>query len=665
MSTHPPFEPAGVTPDARLSRVPIRVLIAEDEQPLREALAELLAGEPDLEVVGTASDVDSALAAAEAKQPDVILQDVRIAGGGGARVAREVAGRAAGARLLALSAYEDRASVLAMLRAGAVGYLVKGTTPAEILEAVRRTARGQASLSAELAWHLVDDLMKETEERRDTEKAARRDEARVRALLDSAPDAAVVIDAEGVIVLVNKQTEALFGYERDELVGQPVEKLMPPRFHERHHEHRGSYFRHPRTRPMGAGLELAGLRKNGTDFPVDISLSALETDEGRLATAFIRDATERVEAEETRRRNEERLAQLIESAPDAVVIIDEAGKMLLVNEQTEELFGYTREEIVGERMEMLLPERFRHQHVGHRAGYFASPRRRPMGAVLELAGLRHDGSEFPIDVSLSATDTPDGRVATAWIRDITERKVQAELQQTLAERRALLRHLVSTTEEERQRIAADIHDDSIQVMAAAGMRLQILRRTLDDPTQLRLLATLEETIELSIARLRHLLFELHPPVLDEEGLAAALRVYLDEAEHQSPIRYSLDDRLRNQPSEDARLIIYRIAQESLTNVRKHSQARAARVIADERDGGFLVRITDDGVGFDADLLKPMPGHLGLTAIRERAELVGGWLKITSARGSGTTVEFWIPALPRSAPTDQNVDSDPTEDPAVR
>jgi PAS domain S-box-containing protein len=643
----------------------IGVLVVEDEQPLREALVALLSGEPDLVLVGTAADADAALALAEANQPDVILQDVRIPGGGGARVAREAATRAPGASMLALSAYEDRASVLAMLRSGAVGYLVKGTPPAEILEAIRRAARGQASLSADLAANIVGDLLREADERRAAEETARRDEEQVRALLDSAPDAAVVIDARGMIALVNKQTEALFGYERGELVGHPVEMLIPARFHARHHEHRGGYFRDPRTRPMGAGLELAGQRKNGTDFPVDISLSAIETDEGRLATAFIRDATDRVEAEEIRRRNEERLAQLIESAPDAVVIIDEAGKVILVNEQTEELFGYHREQLIGERVEVLLPERFRHQHVGHRAGYFASPRTRPMGAGLELAGLRRDGSEFPIDISLSATDTPDGRVATARIRDITERKAQAELEQTLAERRALLRHLVSTAEEERQRIAADIHDDSIQVMAAAGMRLQILRRTLDDPEQLQLLSALEQTIELSIGRLRHLLFELHPPVLDQEGLTAALRMYLDEAEHQSPIRYSLDDRLRAQPPEDVRLIIYRIAQESLTNVRKHSQARTGRVMVEERGGGFLVRITDDGIGFDADSVAPTPGHLGLTAIRERAELAGGWLKITSAKGSGTTVEFWIPALARWIPADHKTEPDPIRDPATK
>ena len=125
-----------------------------------------------------------------------------------------------------------------------------------------------------------------------------------------------------------------------------------------------------------------------------------------------------------------------------------------------------------------------------------------------------------MDISPSAIEAGEGQLLTAFIRDITERQAAADLQRSLAERRALLEHLVSAGEEERERIASDIHDDSIQVITAAGIRLQMLRRELDDPKQLDLLADLEETIQLSISRLRHLLFELRPPALDREGRAA-------------------------------------------------------------------------------------------------------------------------------------------------
>ncbi len=628
---------------------PILVLIAEDEKPLREALVALIEGQADLEIVGAVADADAAIETAMRAAPDVILQDVRIPRGGGSRVAQAVTEQGNGTNVIALSAYEDGASVLAMLRAGAIGYLVKGTSPPEILEAVRRAARGQASLSGQIVAGVVEDLVREIESRRETERSSRQSEQLFRALLDEAPDATIVIDERGAIVFANRQTMNFFGYDPGELVGSTIDVLLPERFHAEHRQRLAGYFTDGRSRPMGSGLELFGRRKNGTEFPIDIALSAIETVEGAFATAFIRDISTRREAEDAIRHSEERLAQLIEAAPDAVVIIDAAGRIELTNRQTEDMFGYGRDQLIGQRVELLLPERFRHAHVGHRAGYFADPRTRPMGVGLLLAGLRRDGTEFPIDISLSAIDTDDGRLATAHIRDITDRNLQAALEQSLEERRALLSHLVSAGEEERQRIAVDIHDDSIQVMAAAGMRLQILRGTLEDPTQLELLDSLAETVELSIARLRHLLFELHPPVLDREGLSAALRTSLDEAERQTSVRHILDDRLISQPSQDTRLIIYRIVQEALANIRKHAHAAIARVLLDHQAGGYLVRVSDDGRGFDADSFAgSAPGHLGLTAIRERAELAGGWLRIRSEAGSGTSVEFWIPTLGEEA-----------------
>jgi PAS domain S-box-containing protein len=633
----------------------IRVLVAEDEQPLRDAICDLVAGEAGMDVIGAAASAQEAIELAHATTPDVALVDVRMPGGG-PEASRGIRERSPETRVLALSAYDDQATVLEMLSAGAVGYLVKGTSPVEIVDAIRRCARGQASLSIDVVSGVIDELADDMAERRQSESVLRRSEERFRDLLESAPDAVVIVDEDGAIVLVNAETERVFGYARDELFGQRVETLLPERFRARHIGHRAEYLVDPRTRLMGAGLDLAGRRKDGTEFPVDIALSAIETDEGRLVTARVRDTTERGLADEVRRKSEARFAALLESAPDAVVIGDGGGRIVLVNQQTEKLFGYRRDELMGKQIEILLPERFHGRHVGHRQGYFAEPTTRPMGIGLELAGRRKNGSEFPVDISLSAIETEQGRLASAFIRDITERRAQEVLERDLAERRALLAHLVSASEEERARIAGDIHDDSIQAITAAGMRLQILRRSLDDPEQLRLLGELEQTIQLSIARLRHLLFELRPPALDNEGLSPALELYLDEVEDQAGTQYRLEDRLGSQPSADTRTILYRIAQEAITNVRKHAQAANATVSLHERGGGYLVRVADDGVGFAPDASQPTPGHLGLAAMKERATLAGGWLRVDAAPGQGTVVEVWIPALSeRSAvPGDVNL-----------
>jgi PAS domain S-box-containing protein len=253
-------------------------------------------------------------------------------------------------------------------------------------------------------------------------------EARFRGLLESAPDAMVIASRAGRILLVNAQAEKLFGYPRNELIGQAVQVLVPPRYRETDPAHENGLGRAAdlsaalRLRRMGAGLELFGLGKDGSEFPIEVSLCPLETREGAVVWSAIRDITER-------KRAEQKFHEVLESAPDAMVVVDGTGQIVLVNARAETLFGYSREELMGQAVEILVPPRLRGRHPGHRTGFFTDPRLRPMGAGMELFGLRKDGTEVPVEISLAPLKTDEGVLVSSAIRDITEQKrLKAEIE---------------------------------------------------------------------------------------------------------------------------------------------------------------------------------------------------------------------------------------------
>jgi signal transduction histidine kinase len=208
------------------------------------------------------------------------------------------------------------------------------------------------------------------------------------------------------------------------------------------------------------------------------------------------------------------------------------------------------------------------------------------------------------------------------------------------ERRRILARLVDAQEDERQRVANDIHDDPIQKLVAISMRLQLLRKKAGEGSDPGL-DDLIETVRQTIKGMRHMIFELRPTVLDNLGVAAALVEYLETVGVSA--EFEVQDDLDEEPDAELGLIMYRIAQEALANVRKHANASRVHVRLAQQDDGYVVHIEDDGDGFDPpEMLRSVPGHLGLSSMRERAEMAGGWCRVHGLPGNGTTVEFWLP-----------------------
>ncbi len=240
-------------------------------------------------------------------------------------------------------------------------------------------------------------------------------EQRLRAAVESSPSGLLMTDAAGRIVLVNREIERLFGYSREELLGQAVELLVPERLRGQHAAFRAVFQGDPRIRAMGAGRDLYGVRRDGSEVPIEIGLTPVATTEGMFVLASMVDIS-------GRRQAEARFRVAVESSPNGMMMVDAGGRIVLVNRAVERMFGYRREELLGQTVEALLPERYRHGHPGDRAGFFGAPRERAMGAGRDLCGLRRDRTEFPVEIGLNPIETDEGVLVLCSIVDISARK---------------------------------------------------------------------------------------------------------------------------------------------------------------------------------------------------------------------------------------------------
>lgn len=624
-----------------MGRDRIPVVVADNDAAVREALADLVDAHDGFELAGVADDHEAAVRLAERTRPRVMVMDVHMPRGDAPGTVRAMRARTPPVAVVALSAYGDPDTVLDVLAAGAYGYVVKGAPAEEIIEAVTRAARGQLSVAADLALACMERLRRvpRTADQSERTLSSRLEESFLD-VLTRAPFGVLVVGSGGRVEFANAYARHAFGYSAAELRDKELNDLLPAGVHTAVEQLGGRLF----TLPSGITCR----RRDGTEFPVRLSGGQLRGVHPRTVV-FLVDLSAAHAAENSFR-------QLVEGAPDALLIVDPTGRMHLVNQRAEALFGYGREDMIGMPVGTLLPDEQLTTLLREWAAETVAP---PIGHSMELVGRRQDAKQFPADVSLSPLRTDEGAFTVLTVRDITEvQRAQFVLERSLEllegtdrDRQALLSHLIHAQEEERRRIAADIHDDTIQVITAVGLRLQQLRKRLQKPEEAKIMDRLEETLKLSLSRLRQLIFDLRPSSLEHGSLSTALHGYLEQLRADTGTEVHFEDRLDVAPPVETMVLIYRTAQEALMNVRKHARAKNVRVQVLGLDDGCLMRIVDDGVGYDPLEVESRPGHLGLALIHERAQMAGGWSRVESTPGAGTTVEFWVPLTTRpSGPT---------------
>jgi PAS domain S-box-containing protein len=499
----------------------------------------------------------------------------------------------------------------------------------------------------------VSVFLRDVTERHEAQLQLADAEERYRALVEQVPAVIYLEGVDGHLIYSSPRIVDLLGVTPEEIVAEPLWWDM---VHPDDAEAVDAADREAERTGDPWHLEYRMIAKDGRTVWVrdDARLVLDEDGNQRFWRGVMIDVTERKEIELALRAAENEYRQIVEQVPAVIYKQDVDGNITYLSPQYEALFGYTAEErmadwtiwtdrIHPDDRDRVLQEDHRTYESGEpfKMEYRLHTKDGRMLWVQDSSVLVRDEHGEPwywqgVMVDESALKHTQEALTESLIR----------LERINEERRLLLARLVDAQERERTQIASDIHDDSVQVITAVGLRLHALRRQLSNPEQIALLDRLDQTVSDAVARLRRLMFDLRPPALERDGLATAVGSWLSQAAADTGFEYRVIDHLDEEPPEDDRVMLYRICAEALSNVRKHAEASSVVVTLDTVEGGVLVEVTDDGVGFDVTRSErgSEAGHIGLSAIRERCRMSGGWCRIESELGKGTTVRFWIPRL---------------------
>jgi PAS domain S-box-containing protein len=488
----------------------------------------------------------------------------------------------------------------------------------------------------------------------------RESEAKYRGLLEAAPDGMVVVNQRGEIVLLNAKAEKQFEYNRDELLGQKVTNIIPEGFAERLIADGTRTAAEALAQEIGSGIEIYGLRKDGSGFPIEIMLSPLESTEGILVTAAIRDITVRKQAEKNLAQMEARYRGLLEAAPDAMVVVNQRGEIVLLNVQAEKQFGYRRDELLGQRLTNIIPEGFAERLVADALRTTAEALAQQIGTGIELTGLRKDGSQFPIELMLSPLESSEGVLVTAAIRDITARKAaEARLVQKVEE--------LNRSNEELEQFAYIASHDLQEPLRMVASYTQLLSKRYKG----KLDSDADQFIAFAVdgaSRMQHLIQDLLAysrvgkrggellDVSSEEALEQAL-INLRGAIEESGAVVTHDPLPRVMADADQ---LTQVLQNLVGNAIKYQRPGIPLIhlsVARDSEGMWLFSIRDNGLGIDSQFFEKIFGMfqrlhkreefagtgMGLAICKKIVERHGGKIWVESRPGAGSTFRFTLAA----------------------
>ncbi len=361
-------------------------------------------------------------------------------------------------------------------------------------------------------------------------------------------------------------------------------------------------------------------------------------------------AEERSRAEAALRESNALLNAMFESAPDGILLVGADGRIARANGEAVRMFGYGSEEITGKPIDDLIPRRYRENHVRHRLGYVAHPHLRAMGSSMELYALRSDGGEFPVDITLGPLRTDGSMTVICIVRDITERKhAQQALRNYADQLRQLSRRMFEVEESERRRLARELHDRIGQNVTALSLNLNLVRSELPADVLQKISARLsdcESLLYYTAQLVRDVMVDLRPPGLDEFGLLVALNEHARQVAGRSSSKIIVvGTEILPRLAPAMEITLFRIVQEALNNISKHAQASEVTITVNANPEEVIVTIADNGRGFDPAARPAQPTHsLGMVSMRERADSMGGTLRIESAPGQGTRVIVEAPRV---------------------